>query len=102
MPTKRFQRQVEDFECERCKLTVIGDGYTNHCSNCLWSKHVDEHPGDRKAACKGLMEPFELEVQNGNPIIIHRCLKCGVKKRNRTGKRDNIDKIIHLSVRHKK
>jgi hypothetical protein len=47
---RRFQRTIEDFECERCRMLVTGSGFTNHCPACLWSKHVDVHPGDRQAA----------------------------------------------------
>ncbi|MFA6992594.1 MAG: RNHCP domain-containing protein, partial [Candidatus Gracilibacteria bacterium] len=38
---KRFSRTIEDFVCEKCGAKVKGDGYTNHCPKCLWSKHVD-------------------------------------------------------------
>jgi hypothetical protein len=42
---KRFQKTVEDFVCEHCGHPVAGNGYTNHCSQCLWSKHVDDNSG---------------------------------------------------------
>jgi len=31
METKKFQRNKEDFICEKCGLEVEGNGYTNHC-----------------------------------------------------------------------
>ena len=51
----RFTRVVEDFTCGQCGAAVTGDGYTNHCPLCLWSRHVDINPGDRAAECGGLM-----------------------------------------------
>src|SRR3989338_8156335 len=47
--SRRFQRTKEDFTCERCGFFVRGSGYTNHCPQCLWSKHVDVNPGNRQA-----------------------------------------------------
>jgi len=51
---KKFQKKKEDFKCEKCGREVIGTGYTNHCPDCLWSKHVDVNPGDRQSKCLGL------------------------------------------------
>ncbi|HYC79501.1 MAG TPA: RNHCP domain-containing protein, partial [Candidatus Binatia bacterium] len=55
---KLFQRTPENFVCENCGTKVSGNGYTNHCPNCLYSKHVDNNPGDRLNKCHGLMEPI--------------------------------------------
>ena len=63
-PTRRFARTVEDFVCEKCGTQVEGDGYTNHCPHCLWSRHVDVNPGDRKATCKGMMEPVAVVAED--------------------------------------
>jgi len=92
---------IEDFDCERCghlevktkfspsvlEFSVLTrfvssqerNGYTNHCSQCLWSKHVDINLGDRSpellqlfcrlsnqpnprlAECQGMMEPVVVE-----------------------------------------
>ena len=57
-----FIRKIENFTCNNCGTFVVGDGYTNHCPNCLFSKHVDTSPGDRKSSCKGLMEPIGIEI----------------------------------------
>lgn len=95
---KKFQRTKEDFACEKCGLKVYGNGYTNHCPRCLWSKHVDVNPGDREASCQGLMEPIGVESQRGEYIIIHRCIKCVVEKRNKAVKNDNFDVLIQLSA----
>jgi len=97
--TANFQRTKEDFACERCGLFVRGNGYTNHCPQCLWSKHVDVNPGDRLATCLGLMEPVGIEVKAGKYTIIHRCISCGFEKRNKTSEEDNFDVILQLSSR---
>jgi len=97
--TKKFQRTKEDFICEKCSLVVKGNGYTNHCSNCLWSKHVDVNPGDREAFCQGLMRPVTVELKGKECIVLHRCVSCGFEKRNKTSKNDNFDIILQLSNR---
>ncbi len=95
--TKRFQRTKEDFTCERCGLQVKGSGYTNHCSHCLWSKHVDVNPGDRQATCQGQMEPVGVETKGGEYTILHRCTRCGLKKRNKASASDDFDALLQLS-----
>ncbi|MCY3623229.1 MAG: RNHCP domain-containing protein [Gammaproteobacteria bacterium] len=81
-PTRRFQRRVEDFTCERCGAFNVGDGYTNHCSVCLTSKHVDIHPGDRTAACGGLMRPVSVDASHGRWRLTHRCERCSFERAN--------------------
>ena len=49
---RRFTRTVGDFVCENCNTSVKGNGYTDHCPCCLYSKHVDINPGDRDCDCK--------------------------------------------------
>jgi hypothetical protein len=95
---KRFTKTKEDFVCEHCGTAVTGDGYTNHCSNCLWSKHVDVMPGDRTESCQGLMEPIGLESKGGNYTIIHRCQKCKTERRNRTATPDNFEAMLALPL----
>lgn len=94
---KKFNRNIEDFTCENCGTEVQGNGYTNHCPNCLFSKHVDINPGDRSAECGGLMEPVGLEIKNGEYIIIHRCKKCGFMRKNKTSPDDNFEAVLSLS-----
>ena len=95
---RKFQRNIEDFICEQCATTVIGDGYTNHCPKCLFSKHVDIKPGDRAAECQGEMKPISSSYKNNRWTIIHRCLKCGATRKNRSAKEDCVDLLIKLSV----
>jgi rubrerythrin len=88
--SQEFSRKVEDFTCEHCGAVVVGNGYTNHCPQCLWSKHVDVTPGDRAADCGYLMEPYVLELVGGEFELVHRCLKCGYQKRNKTSPDDDL------------
>ena len=59
---KKFQKRVEDFCCENCGTEVTGNGYTNHCPKCLYSKHVDINPGDRLNSCGSMMKPTNIET----------------------------------------
>ena len=93
---KKFQRHIEDFTCAHCGASVKGDGYTNHCPECLWSRHVDVNPGDRSAFCQGMMAPIAFTVKHGNYILTHRCTTCGIEKNNKTSKNDNFEAILRL------
>lgn len=97
MTTKKFQRTKEDFTCGHCGFFVAGNGYTNHCPRCLWSKHVDINPGDRAAKCQGLMRPQSVEIKRGEYILSHKCVSCGFGKRNKVSPDDNFDAILNLS-----
>jgi hypothetical protein len=98
MLMKLFKKRTEDFTCEHCGTKVQGNGYTNHCPNCLWSKHVDQNPGDRLNECKGLMEPVGIEQKDGQNVILQRCIKCKFEKRNKVEPNDNYDIIVQLSA----
>ncbi|HQY53570.1 MAG TPA: RNHCP domain-containing protein [Ignavibacteria bacterium] len=39
---RKFQKRTEDFTCGNCGCKVTGDGYTNHCPECLYRMHVYE------------------------------------------------------------
>ncbi|MDR3208951.1 MAG: RNHCP domain-containing protein [Rickettsiales bacterium] len=93
---KRFQRKIEDFICENCGAKVAGNGYTNHCPECLCSKDVDINPGDRASACGGLMRPVAVEVGKDGFVILHECAKCGKKRRNKSAENDNFDTILKI------
>ncbi|MFJ8519606.1 RNHCP domain-containing protein [Lysinibacillus xylanilyticus] len=50
------------FQCENCGTIVEPNGsFRNHCPNCLFSKHMDNVPGDRASTCKGLMRPIGVD-----------------------------------------
>ena len=91
---KRFSRHIEDFECENCGTWVCGDGYTNHCPRCFWSRHVDVHPGDRAATCGGMMEPIAVEQKRGEVVLIHECRECGLRRRNRRDTQDDGEALL--------
>ena len=99
MQEKRFQKHVEDFICENCGEKIKGKGYTNHCPKCLWSKHVDVNPGDRKSECGGLMKPIGAEAKSDKYIIYYLCTKCGFKHRVKSATDDNFDEIIKIIKR---
>ena len=96
---RNFQRRKEDFICGHCGHFVRGDGYTNHCPICLYSKHVDINPGDRSADCGGLMEPISLERDHGEERLTHRCVRCGFTRKNKVSKQDDFDALLALSRR---
>jgi ribosomal protein L37AE/L43A len=96
---KKFQKRIQDFTCEVCGQKVKGSGYTNHCPNCLWSKHTDIFPGDRAEKCQGLMEPKYAIYQKSRWRIIHQCQKCGALKICNASPTDNPDLLVKLSTR---
>lgn len=91
-----FLKKIEDFVCENCGKKVKGNGFTNHCPSCLWSKHVDISPGDRKADCKGLMKPVSIDIKKGEYRITHRCISCSYQKINKIEEKDNFEKILKI------
>lgn len=95
--TLKFIRKIEDFVCDNCGKKVKGNGFTNHCPHCLWSKHVDLNPGDRASKCQGLMRPARVEKEGEKYVITHRCIKCEYEKRNKTSEKDNFEEIINLA-----
>ena len=87
----------DPFTCEHCSFAVqpLKHGTCrSHCPKCLFSKHVDNDPGDRAANCHGLMEPTGLD-QTGKKgfVILHRCEKCGVVKRNKAAPDDDLTRV---------
>ena len=93
-----FTRTTENFKCEHCGLFVEGNGYTNHCPQCLYSKHVDDNPGDRVNKCGGLMKPIRIEKNGKEYTIIHKCVTCGVEKSNKAVKEDDFQMIVQVSA----
>lgn len=101
MNEKKFQKLDEGFVCENCNNKVNTLGYTSrdHCPYCLYSKHVDINPGDRKNDCKGLLKPIDVEKFKDTYKIIYKCNKCGMFHKNVIAKDDDFDLIIKLSVK---
>lgn len=94
--TKKFQRTIEDFTCGHCGETVTGNGYTNHCPHCLYSRHVDINPGDRAESCGGLMQPVDIQNKGSEWVIVHQCVKCNTQRRCKSLPGD-IDGLLKLA-----
>lgn len=95
-----FTEIDEEFICENCghKVPKLGYSCRNHCNKCLYSKHVDINPGDRKKECHGLLEPISIEISpKKGYVIVYKCQKCGAIRKNKAAKDDNMDLIIKLS-----
>ena len=92
----------EPFICENCgkKVEKLNYSARDHCPYCLFSKHVDILPGDRKNNCKGLMQPIGIEKYRDKYKIIYKCQKCGKQHKNIIAKDDAFDKIISISSLH--
>jgi rubredoxin len=95
--SETFRRTKENFICEHCGAAVTGNGYTNHCPNCLWSKHVDVHPGDRASECSGMMAPIRVSSKAGEYVITHKCTVCGYEKNNIAATEDNLDVLADIA-----
>lgn len=94
-----FTRRIENFVCDQCGTRVTGTGYTNHCPACLWSKHVDESPGDRASPCGSAMEPVGVQVPSGGTWrIVHKCLQCGFIRAQDAARADNRVRLIEIST----
>ncbi len=97
---KTFYKSDENFICDYCNKEVPKLNYTSrdHCPYCLYSKHVDINPGDRKNTCKGLLKPIGIEKFKDTYKIVYKCEKCGMVHKNIIANDDNMDLIIELSV----
>lgn len=95
--TKRFTKKKENFTCDNCSTAVVGDGYTNHCPSCLWSKHVDIMPGDRSSDCEGMMRPMLWDQKKGEERLVHRCMTCGYTKTNRIADNDDREVLVKIA-----
>lgn len=94
---KRFTKRIEDFTCAHCGANVSGNGYTNHCPKCLYSRHVDNNPGDRASDCGGMMRPIAVAPDKDGYIITHKCEKCGKTINQHSAPNDDIETIISIS-----
>jgi len=93
---KQFIKTKENFVCEHCGEKVEGNGYTNHCPKCLWSKHVDINPGDRMSNCGGMMNPIGLDKKGDVFSVIQKCEKCGHIRKNKLVKGDDFNTAVEL------
>ena len=97
---KNFTMRDEEFICDNCQRKVYPLKYTarDHCPYCLYSKHLDILPGDRKNTCHGLLKPIGIEKFKDTYKIIYKCEKCGETHKNIIAKDDDMDLIIKLSA----
>ncbi len=103
-PMSHKSHTERPFACSRCGFSAHtqpwGSRHRNHCPACLWSRHLDEEPGDRRCACQGLMEPIAIEVRrDGEWAIIHRCASCGILRTNRIAGDDHERALLALALR---
>jgi hypothetical protein len=95
------------FTCAHCGRWVpihkhMGTVNRNHCSVCLWSKHVDEDKGDRRAVCLGEMKPIGLTFKyegagrQGEMMLVHECMTCAKVSINRIASDDDNDALMNL------
>ena len=96
---KQFLMRDENFICEACgkKVSKLGYSARDHCPYCLYSKHVDNNPGDRLNDCRGLLKPIGIEKFKDTYKIIYKCERCGKMHKNKMADDDNMDLIIELS-----
>jgi hypothetical protein len=97
------RRSPTSFRCRNCRLDVPtdapGTAHRNHCPNCLWSRHVDDSPGDRAALCGSSMEPIAISVRGaGEWVLVHRCLGCDTVHLNRIAGDDNPLLLVRIAV----
>ena len=96
---KTFSKLDEEFICENCNKQVNKLNYTSrdHCPYCLYSKHVDINPGDRKNECRGLLAPIDIEKFKDTYKIIYKCEKCKQTHKNIIATDDDFAMIINIS-----
>ena len=97
-------KQPQSFRCVHCHQEVstsaLGTQHRNHCPLCLWSRHVDNEPGDRASDCFGSMEPIAITVRgDGEWVLVHRCAGCDELHLNRTAADDNPLILLRVAVR---
>lgn len=99
---RRNSRSGEDvFRCRHCHHLIgplpSGGHHRNHCPMCLYSRHVDNTIGDRLSECRARMEPIGFfQRPNGEYVLVHRCLGCGLERFNRIAADDNFDFMLTL------
>ena len=92
------------FTCIRRKQSVtsnaLGTAHRNHCPFCLWSRRVDDEPGDRRNPCREPLEPVAIEVRrDGEWALVHHCTGCGTLRTNRIASDDRELALLALVLR---
>ncbi|CAN5162042.1 hypothetical protein BH11PAT4_BH11PAT4_4870 [soil metagenome] len=97
-----MQNRASSFRCQHCAFDVpmqaVGSTQRNHCPRCLWSRHVDEEVGDRRATCLASMEPIGLSLKSngGELMLVHQCCGCGKVARNRLSGDDDAYQVEEI------
>ena len=93
LESPRFRKVNESFACGQCGFQVQPATSTcrDHCPMCLWSRHVDENPGDRQSSCGGMLRPvgYEKHPKKGW-MISYLCDHCGMSRTNRFLEADGV------------
>ncbi len=102
--SRRNRVDRADFACIHCRQPVpgraTGTRHRNHCPYCLWSRHVDNEPGDRGCGCRSPMAPIGIDVhKDGEWSVIHRCTGCDVLRTNRIAGDDQELALLQLALR---
>lgn len=101
----RHNRSTEEvFKCKNCRRFIghlpSGGHHRNHCPFCLFSRHVDgKTSGDRASQCGARMEPIGyFQRKNGEYVLVHHCLGCGLERINRVAADDYFDLVLSLPL----
>jgi hypothetical protein len=111
--SRRHERKTGGFTCSHCATfvsinTEMGTEHRNHCNACLWSKHVDNKPGDRASECQSGMEPIAVTLKikgtdkytgvqkSADVMLVHRCTGCDVHIINRIAADDSVLGILSV------
>ncbi len=98
-------RNNQGFTCEHCMYTTgAAKGPSrNHCPKCLYSKHVDNVPGDRANLCHGLMKPISAQLLKGGRLsITFQCGLCSNTGNNISAQDDTMELMGELLAEHNK
>ena len=96
-----FQHRNDAFTCITCGEDNPPAPRTcrNHCRRCLYSVHIDHHPGDRAASCHGLLRPVSVQMGGKGGFTLHFvCAVCGAERQNRAVADDDLSSFLTHSA----
>ena len=96
---KKFTKNDAGFICVNCGFDVpkMGTSSRDHCTQCLYSLHVDINPGDRANDCGGVLRPVGVRVDGKRGYIIeYKCIKCGAGHNCKAATDDDFDAILGI------
>lgn len=97
--SKLFTKRNSEFICENCGSLVqkSPSSSRDHCTACLYGKHVDYNPGDRLQRCGGLLKPIGLRQHEAKKQIVFMCVTCSERRFNIVANDDDYDEVVTLS-----